>query len=229
MNTPLDLQQSLGELLGDAQLVITDLPDTALKLWLINAHNMDRAFTPDETRRILYEPPYWAFCWASGLALARFLADRPHWVKGKRVLDFGAGSGVAGIAAARAGALEVVACDLDPLALAACRANAQLNDVQLGYSTDFFAEADRFDLILVADVLYDRENLPLLDHFLARGQQALVADSRVRDFRHPLYRQLEMLKALTLPDLAEPHEFRNVSLYHAQREPTPFSARVQPL
>ena len=229
MNTPLDLQQSLGELLGDAQLVITDLPDTALKLWLIDAHNMDRAFTPDETRRILYEPPYWAFCWASGLALARFLADRPHWVKGKRVLDFGAGSGVAGIAAARAGALEVVACDLDPLALAACRANAQLNDVQLGYSTDFFAEADRFDLILVADVLYDRENLPLLDHFLARGQQALVAESRVRDFRHPLYRQLEMLKALTLPDLAEPHEFRNVSLYHAQREPTPFSARVQPL
>lgn len=229
MNTPLDLQQSLGELLGDAQLVITDLPDTALKLWLIDAHNMDRAFTPDETRRILYEPPYWAFCWASGLALARFLADRPHWVKGKPVLDFGAGSGVAGIAAARAGALEVVACDLDPLALAACRANAQLNDVQLGYSTDFFAEADRFDLILVADVLYDRENLPLLDHFLARGQQALVADSRVRDFRHPLYRQLEMLKALTLPDLAEPHEFRNVSLYHAQREPTPFSARVQPL
>ena len=229
MNTPLDLQQSLGELLGDAQLVITDLPDTALKLWLIDAHNMDRAFTPDETRRILYEPPYWAFCWASGLALARFLADRPHWVKGKRVLDFGAGSGVAGIAAARAGALEVVACDLDPLALAACRANAQLNDVELGYSRDFFAEADRFDLILVADVLYDRENLPLLDHFLTRGQEALVADSRVRDFKHPLYRPLEMLKALTLPDLAEPHEFRNVSLYHAQREPTPFSARVEPL
>ena len=229
MNTPLDLQQSLGELLGDAQLIITDLPDTALKLWLIDAHNMDRAFTPDETRRILYEPPYWAFCWASGLALARFLADRPHWVKGKRVLDFGAGSGVAGIAAARAGALEVVACDLDPLALAACRANAQLNDVQLGYCSNFFAEVDRFDLILVADVLYDRENLPLLDHFLTRGQEALVADSRVRDFKHPLYRPLEMLKALTLPDLAEPHEFRNVSLYHAQREPTPFSARVQPL
>lgn len=229
MNTPLDLQQSLGELLGDAQLIITDLPDTALKLWLIDAHNMDRAFTPDETRRILYEPPYWAFCWASGLALARFMADRPHWVKGKRVLDFGAGSGVAGIAAARAGALEVVACDLDPLALAACRANAQLNDVQLGYCSNFFAEVDRFDLILVADVLYDRENLPLLDHFLTRGQEALVADSRVRDFKHPLYRPLEMLKALTLPDLAEPHEFRNVSLYHAQREPTPFSARVEPL
>ena len=229
MNTPLGLQQSLSELLGDARLVATDLPGTALKLWLIDAHNMDRAFTPDETRRILYEPPYWAFCWASGLALARFLAEQPQWVKGKRVLDFGAGSGVAAIAAARAGALEVVACDLDPLALAACRANAQLNDVALGYSSDFFAEADRFDLILVADVLYDRENLPLLDQFPSRGQQTLVADSRVRDFKHPLYRQLAMLKALTLPDLAEPHEFRNVSLYHAQREPSAFSRQAQPL
>ncbi|MEJ3643871.1 50S ribosomal protein L11 methyltransferase [Pseudomonas bubulae] len=229
MNIPFGLQQSLSELLGDARLVATDLPGTALKLWLIDAHNMDRAFTPDETRRILYEPPYWAFCWASGLALARFLAEQPQWVKGKRVLDFGAGSGVAAIAAARAGALEVVACDLDPLALAACRANAQLNDVALGYSSDFFAEADRFDLILLADVLYDRENLPLLDQFPTRGQQTLIADSRVRDFKHPLYRQLAMLKALTLPDLAEPHEFRNVSLYHAQREPVPFSHCAQPL
>ena len=229
MKTPLELQQSLSELLGDARLVSTDLPGTELKLWLIDAHNMDRAFTPDETRSILYEPPYWAFCWASGLALARFLAEQPQWVKGKRVLDFGAGSGVAAIAAARAGALEVVACDLDPLALAACRANAQLNNVQLGYSSDFFAEADRFDLILVADVLYDRENLPLLDQFPTRGQHTLVADSRVRDFKHPLYQQLSMLKALTLPDLAEPHEFRNVSLYHAQREPTAFSSPAQPL
>ena len=229
MNIPFGLQQSLSELLGDARLVATDLPGTALKLWLIDAHNMDRAFTPDETRRILYEPPYWAFCWASGLALARFLAEQPQWVKGKRVLDFGAGSGVAAIAAARAGALEVVACDLDPLALAACRANAQLNDVALGYSSDFFAEADRFDLILVADVLYDRENLPLLDQFPSRGQQTLVADSRVRDFKHPLYRQLAMLKALTLPHLAEPHEFRNVNLYHAQREPVHFSLCALPL
>ena len=116
-----------------------------------------------------------------------------------------------------AGALEVVACDLDPLAIAACRANAELNDVQLDYSTDFFAEADRFDLILVADVLYDRANLPLLDEFLSRGKEALVADSRVRDFRHPLYQRIEMLEAMTLPDLAEPHEFRHVSLYHASR------------
>ena len=63
------------------------------------------------------------------------------------------------------------------LALAASRANAELNGVELSYSADFFAEDDRFDLILVADVLYDRANLPLLDQFLSRGRQALVADS----------------------------------------------------
>ena len=217
MIAPLHLQAALSELLRDARLVAEPLPDTDLKLWLIDADNMDRAFSPEETRRILEEPPYWSFCWASGLALARYLAEHPHWVAGKRVLDFGAGSGVAGIAAMKAGALEVVACDLDPLAIEACQANADLNRVTLGYSRDFFAEEDRFDLILVADVLYDRSNLPLLDEFLSRGKQALVADSRVRDLQHPIYKRLATLEALTLPDLAEPWEFRQVSLYHAQR------------
>lgn len=217
MTALLHLQAALSELLGDAQLVAEALPGTDLRLWLIDANNMDRAFSPEETRRILEDPPYWSFCWASGLALARFIAEQPQWVAGKRVLDFGAGSGVAGIAAMKAGALEVVACDLDPLAIEACRANAELNGVTLEYSGDFFAEEDRFDLILVADVLYDRANLPLLDQFLSRGKQALVADSRVRDFQHPLYRRLGILEALTLPDLAEPWEFRRVSLYHAVR------------
>ncbi|MCY1359492.1 Ribosomal protein L11 methyltransferase [compost metagenome] len=150
--------------------------------------------------------------------LARWLAEQPEWVRGKRVLDFGAGSGIAAIAAARAGAAEVVACDLDPLALDACRANAALNGVELSYSDDFFKEEDRYDLIIVADVLYDRANLPLLDEFLSRGREALVADSRVRDFQHPLYRRLAVLDACTWPDLAEPAEFRRVSLYHARRQ-----------
>jgi predicted nicotinamide N-methyase len=217
MTAPPALQAALSTLLGDAQLNAATLPGTDLKLWLIDADNMDRAFNPEETRRILQEPPYWCFCWASGLVLARWLAEHPEWVRGKRVLDFGAGSGVVAIAAAKAGALEVVACDLDPLAIEACRANAALNNVTLSYSADFFAEADRFDLIIVADVLYDRANLPLLDQFLSRGRQALVADSRVRDFQHPLYQRLGIWEACTWPDLAEPTEFRFVSLYHAER------------
>jgi len=217
VTAPAQLQAALNALLGDARLVAEPLPETDLRLWLIDAANMDRAFSPEETRRILEDPPYWCFCWASGLVLARWLAERPQWVRDKRVLDFGAGSGVAAIAAAKAGAAEVVACDLDPLALAACRANAALNDVELRYSQDFFAEADHYDLIIVADVLYDRANLPLLDHFLSRGREALVADSRVRNFAHPLYRRLDVLDACTWPDLAEPAEFRQVSLYHAAR------------
>lgn len=217
MTPPLSLQQALGELLGDARLCAERLPGTDIDLWLIDANNMDREFSPDETRRILEEPPYWCFCWASGLVLAHWLAEKPEWVRGKRVLDFGAGSGIAAIAAAKAGAAEVVACDLDPLALDACRANAELNGVELTYSADFFQEEDRYDLIIVADVLYDRANLPLLDEFLSRGREALVADSRVRDFSHPLYQRLGMLDGCTWPDLAEPAEFRHVSLYHAQR------------
>ncbi|MDH1008139.1 50S ribosomal protein L11 methyltransferase [Pseudomonas nicosulfuronedens] len=218
MTPPLSLQNALGELLGDARLSAETLPGTDIRLWLIDAQNMDREFSPDETRRILEEPPYWCFCWSSGLVLAHWLAEKPEWVRGKRVLDFGAGSGIAAIAAAKAGAAEVVACDLDPLALDACRANAELNGVELSYSTDFFQEEDRFDLIIVADVLYDRANLPLLDEFLGRGREALVADSRVRDFSHPLYQRLGILDGCTWPDLAEPAEFRHVSLYHAQRD-----------
>ncbi|MCP8464118.1 50S ribosomal protein L11 methyltransferase [Pseudomonas sp. ZM23] len=217
MTPPAQLQRALSELLGDAHLCAERLPGTDIDLWLIDAQNMDREFSPDETRRILEDPPYWCFCWASGLVLAHWLAENPEWVRGKRVLDFGAGSGIAAIAATKAGAAEVVACDLDPLALDACRANAELNGVTLSYSDDFFKEEDRFDLVIVADVLYDRANLPLLDEFLGRGREALVADSRVRDFSHPLYQRLAILDGCTWPDLAEPAEFRHVSLYHARR------------
>ena len=91
MSAPAALQAALNELLGDARLVAEPLPGTDLRLWLIDAANMDRAFSPEETRRILEDPPYWSFCWASGLVLARWLAENPEWVRGKRVLDFGAG------------------------------------------------------------------------------------------------------------------------------------------
>ena len=215
MTPPPHLQAALGELLGDARLSITSLPGTDLRLWLIDPANMDRCFSPEETRRILEEPPYWCFCWASGLVLVDWLARHPEWVRGKRVLDLGAGSGVAAIAAARTGAAQVVACDLDPLALAACRANAALNGVELTYSSDLDAERRDYDLAIVADVLYDRSNLPLLDRVLEHASEVLVADSRVRDFSHPRYRRIAGLQGCTWPDLAEPETFRHVSLYHA--------------
>lgn len=219
MTPPSHLQAVLGELLGDARLTATTLPGSDVRLWLIDPANMDRCFSPEETRRILEEPPYWCFCWASGLVLVDWLARHPEWVRGKRVLDLGAGSGVAAIAAARAGAAQVVACDLDPLALAACRANAALNGLELEYSDDLFSEPRDYDLAIVADVLYDRSNLPLLDRVLEHAREVLVADSRVRDFNHPRYRRIAGLEGCTWPDLAEPETFRHVSLYHAATAP----------
>ena len=210
---PHALQAALAQRVAGAQLIASTLPGTALRAWLIDPADMARPFDADERARILDAPPYWCFCWASGLALARWLADHPEAVRGKRVLDFGAGSGVAGIAAAKAGAANVVACDLDPLALAACRANAQLNGVRLSESSDFFAEPHTYDVVLAADVLYDSDNMPILDQFLRKAPEVLVADSRVRNFQRTGYQRLAVLEAFTWPDLGEPEEFRHVSLY----------------
>lgn len=213
MTPPADLAVALTTLLGDARLSLQALPASDLSLWLIDPANMARAFSPAETQRLLEAPPYWAFCWASGLALARWIAAHPEHVAGRQVLDFGSGSGIAGLAAARAGAARVVCCDLDQLALKACRANAQVNAVQIETLDDLHASTERFELILAADVLYDRTNLPLLELLRARAERILLADSRVRDLAHPGFTRIADLQACTLPDLAEPDEFRRVALY----------------
>ncbi len=218
MTPPAGLQTALAAILGEARLSVQRPPGCSQRLWLLDPDNMARAFDAEETRRILEAPPYWCFGWASGLALARWLQEHPQQVRGKRVLDFGSGSGIVAIAAAQAGAAQVVACDIDPLALAAVRANAQLNQVGLDYASDLSAAPGAFDLITVADVLYDRANLPWLDALLTRGRQVLLADSRVRDLRHPGYRPLAHLQACTWPDLAEPDEFRRVTLYRGDAE-----------
>jgi predicted nicotinamide N-methyase len=202
--------------LSDARLRQTPLPGTDIKLWLIDPENMRRVFTSDETRRILDEPPYWAFCWASGLALSQWLFARPERVANRRVLDFGTGSGVAAITAAHLGAREVVACDLDQAALEATRQNALLNNVKVRCIQDIFSLGEQFDLLIAADVLYDRANLPLLDRFTELAGDVLVADSRIRDFDHALYRRVARLRSDTLPDLAESDEFRIVSVYQSR-------------
>lgn len=194
---------------------LPDVPE--LSLYLLNADFSSAALTQEQMLAVLNYPAYWAFCWASGQVLARWLLDHPAAVAGKRVLDFGCGSGVAAIAAARAGAARVIACDLDADALLATRHNAALNGVEVELAADFDAVDAGLDVILVADVLYDRANLAWLQRFLQRAPQVVVADSRVRDFAEPGYRRLDSRISSTWPDLDEFDEFRRVQLYLGER------------
>jgi len=129
------------------------------------------------------EPPYWAFAWPGGQALARYVLDHPELVRKRAVLDFAAGSGLAAIAAARAGARHVVAAELDPLAAVAARLNAALNHVFVETVTgDLCAEPPAgWDVILAGDVCYDARMtarvVPWLRSAAARpGTLVLLAD-----------------------------------------------------
>jgi predicted nicotinamide N-methyase len=146
-------------------------------------------------------PPYWAFCWASGQALARHLLDHPGLVRGRRVVDLGTGSGVAAIAAALAGASEVVAIDIDPTALAAARLNAERNGVSI--RTDARPPAS-FDLLLAADVVYETG---LRDWILEEGRRrapCLLADPRRPGTPPIAFPVLATYEARTLPDVDPP-------------------------
>lgn len=124
--------------------------------------------------------PYWAFAWAGGQALARYLLDHPEGVRGRRVLDFGCGGGVEAVAAALAGAREVLASDLDPVALAAVRANGALNQVRIRTTTrDWLGDpCVGWDVILAGDVCYDPDLARRVWAWLGRlpAGTALLAD-----------------------------------------------------
>ena len=167
---------------------------------------------------VMRYPAYWAFCWASGQVLARYLLEQPAWVRGKRVLDFGCGSGVIAIAAAKAGARKVLACDIDPDAVLATRANALHKQVDIQLYSDFHQITEPVDIIIVADVLYDRDNLPWLGRFLQRADEVLVADCRVKNFCYPPYTLIAQQQGTTVPDLDEFDEFRDVRIYYAGQD-----------
>ena len=107
------------------------------------------------------DPPYWAFCWPGGQAIARYLLDNPDTVRAKRVIDFAAGSGVSSMAAAQAGARSVVANDIDLLSLVAARLNAGANGLAVETSADdWLAAPDKAptaDVVIAGDVCYERE------------------------------------------------------------------------
>ncbi|MSO88370.1 MAG: methyltransferase [Rhodospirillaceae bacterium] len=126
-------------------------------------------------------PPYWAFAWPGGQALARHILDRPALVRGKAVLDFAAGCGIAAIAAALAGAKSVAAADIDPVACLALAANALLNDVLIESIGEDLTSGvvNRWDVILAGDICYERPMaervVPWLRRF-AGSAMVLLAD-----------------------------------------------------
>lgn len=131
-------------------------------------------------RRANVEPPFWAFAWPGGQALARRVLDRPEMVRGRRVLDFAAGCGIAAIACAMAAAASVEAAEIDAIAAAASLANAAANGVAIRVlEGDLVGQPCRWDLILCGDVCYEA---PMTQHIMpwlrrmAASCEVLVAD-----------------------------------------------------
>ncbi|EAB6717890.1 methyltransferase [Salmonella enterica subsp. enterica serovar Virchow] len=148
------------------------LADESHALWLK---------TEEELEEIGLPPPFWAFAWAGGQGLARYVLDNPELVAGKSVVDIATGSGLVAIAAAKAGARSVLANDIDPFCATAVRLNAQANDVEIAYSGKDLVGTDQgWDVVLAGDVFYSK---PMAEAFFnwfstlaARGATVIVGD-----------------------------------------------------
>lgn len=137
--------------------------------------------TEEELAEIGLPPPFWAFAWAGGQGLARYVLDHPETVAGKRVVDFASGSGLVAIAAMMAGANSVLAADIDPWTATAVGLNAALNGVEIGFTGENLIGSDvDADVLLAGDVFYDRDFaaalLPWFERLAASGVSVLVGD-----------------------------------------------------
>lgn len=136
--------------------------DEVTPLWLMTEEDM-------ETQRLA--PPFWAFAWSGGQALARYIVEHPEIVRGRRVLDIACGSGLVGIAAMQAGAESVLCNDIDTYAEAAVALNAQLNGVKLIFSGEnlLSGPVPNVDIILAGDICYEK---PMTDAMLTYFRRA---------------------------------------------------------
>jgi predicted nicotinamide N-methyase len=132
--------------------------------------------TEDELGEMGLPPPFWAFAWAGGQALARYVLDNADLVAGKRVIDLASGSGLVGIAAMRAGAAHVLAADIDAFSCAAIALNAAHNQVEVTVTADDLLETavERVEVILVGDLFYEKSIASRCYDWLLRAHQADV-------------------------------------------------------
>jgi predicted nicotinamide N-methyase len=148
------------------------LASEAHELWLKTEEEMDEIGLP---------PPFWAFAWAGGQGLSRFVLDHPDQVAGRRVMDFASGSGLVAIAAMKAGAASVLAVDTDPLTATAIRLNADLNGVHVQHrGADMIGCAVDTDVLLAGDVFYDKafadRLVPWFTDLVSSGVAVIVGD-----------------------------------------------------
>ena len=148
------------------------LADDAVSLWELTEEQLGELGLP---------PPFWAFAWAGGQALARYVLDHPELARGKRVLDVASGSGLVAIAAMKAGAAHALAIDIDSFAVRAIELNAALNGVAVATSDlDPVGAPSDADLILVGDLFYDRDLAPRVLAWLEtldrEGKTVLIGD-----------------------------------------------------
>lgn len=174
--------------------------------------------TEEELHEMGVPPPYWAFAWAGGQALARHILDNPQVVAGKRVLDIGSGSGLVGIAAMKAGAAAVTAADIDGFAAAAIAINAQANGVTMKVATcNLIGGHAPWDVILVGDLFYER---PLAESLLAwlrpLDAMMLMGDPGRSYFPKTGIERLSTYNVQTTRDL-EDREIRKTSVYRLTR------------
>ncbi|SFB25184.1 Predicted nicotinamide N-methyase [Rhizobium sp. NFR07] len=137
--------------------------------------------TEEDLEAIGLPPPFWAFAWAGGQGLARYILDNPETVAGRRVLDFASGSGLVAIAAKRAGASDVLAADIDPWTATAVALNAARNGVEIRFTAENqVGRAIAADVVLAGDVFYDRDFAAVLVPWFAmlagEGKTVLVGD-----------------------------------------------------
>jgi predicted nicotinamide N-methyase len=149
-----------------------------ISLWLADEITPIWRLTEEELGELGLPPPFWAFAWAGGQALSRYLLDHPHEVAGKQVLDFAAGSGLVGVAAMQAGAASVLCADIAPFCQAAVAANAEANGVTLAFTDQNLLDAPPppVDVICAGDICYEK---PMTDAVLAWLARARTAGTRV--------------------------------------------------
>ena len=174
--------------------------------------------TEEELAKIGVPPPYWAFAWAGGQALARYILDNPVLVRGKRVLDIGSGSGLVGLAAVKSGAEQVLAADIDAFSCAAIRLNAAANDCDIAITQDdLIGTSGDWEVILVGDLFYER---PLAERLLAwlapMDVVALLGDPGRTYFPKAKIEKLASYSVQTTRDL-EDREIRETGVYRLSR------------